>query len=187
MTDAVCIRPAHRDDLDDITAIYADAVKSLPVTWDTVVPTLDAMTEKYEQRTASGYPWLVAEIPSHAGGRAAIAGYAAGGPFHPQDGWRFTIENSIYVARGHRRLGIGRLLLTALIEEATQKGFRQMLAGVSLPGGEASIAFHEAMGFEKAGVFPATGWKMGQWLTAVYLQRPLGEGAAAPPPDPTAG
>lgn len=170
------IRPAEVRDLPAITAIYADAVESSTATWDDVAPDLQAMTTLYEARVAAGFPYFVAEEED---GR--IIGYVCGSAFHPQTGWRYSIEDSIYVARGAQRRGIGRLLLEALIEEATARGFRQMFAGISMPGGDASLAFHEALGFRKAGEFVSAGWKHGAWLTAVYLQRALGEGAGTVP------
>lgn len=170
------IRPAEPDDLPAILSIYAHAVTSGLATWDEDVPSLAEMARRVAARTEAGFPILVAEI--EGGG---VVGYASGGPFHPQSGWRYTIEHSIYVADGHRRGGIGRSLLEALIEEASRRGFRQMIAGISLPGGEASVAFHAALGFRKVGELAQTGWKHGQWLSAVYMQRPLGQGSGTRP------
>ena len=170
------IRPAEPKDLEAITAIYTDAVENSVVTWDYDAPTIEEMRCRYEERTKDGYPFLVAE-----GADGKIAGYTCGGPFHPQSGFRFTIENSVYVAGDCRRQGLGRKLLEALIEEATARGFRHMIAGISNPGGEASLAFHEALGFKMAGALPHVGWKHGKWLSAVYLHRPLGAGSETPP------
>ncbi|MBU2581567.1 MAG: GNAT family N-acetyltransferase [Alphaproteobacteria bacterium] len=175
------IRPAETRDLTAITEIYADAVVNSKATWDEVAPDLQSMTAVYAARTAAGFPYFVAEATE---GR--IIGYVGGSAFHPQTGWRYAIEDSIYVAKGAQRQGIGRSLLEALIEEATARGFRQMIAGISMPGGERSVAFHEALGFRMVGEFKDAGWKQGEWLTAVYMQRALGEGAASaplPPPD----
>lgn len=170
------IRHAQMRDLPQVTEIYADAVTASRATWDETAPDLAAMTALYSARTAAGYPYLVAESED---GR--LAGYACGSGFHPQTGWRYSVEDSIYVAPGAQRRGIGRQLLEALIEEATKRGFRQMIAGISMPGGDGSLAFHQALGFCKVGEFPDTGWKDGQWLSAVYLQRALGPGAGRPP------
>ncbi len=170
------IRSAEVNDLPAITEIYADAVENSVVTWDYEAPDSAEMRRRFDQKIASGYPFIVADNADRT-----IAGYATGGPFHPQSGFRFTIENSIYVASNCRRQGLGRKLLEALIEEATARGFRHMIAGISLPGGEASLAFHEALGFEQVGELPKVGWKHGKWLSALYLHRPLGDGSATPP------
>ncbi|MCH9808988.1 MAG: GNAT family N-acetyltransferase [Alphaproteobacteria bacterium] len=171
------IRPARPADLEAITAIYADAVENSLVTWDYDAPTIEQMRRRYEDRTAEGYPFIVSETTA-----GSIQGYASGGPFHPQSGFRFVIENSIYIAAQYRRQGLGQLLLQALIEEAANRGFRHMIAGISMPGGEASLAFHEALGFKNVGTLPSVGWKHGQWLSAVYLHRALGPGSTSPPP-----
>lgn len=171
------IRSAQTADIGAVTGIYSDAALNLLVTWDDQAPSKDEMLAKYHGRTEAGYPFLVAEDRANG----AIAGFATGGPFHPQTGWRFTLENSIYVSRGYRRQGVGRQLLEALIAQSEQRGFRQMIAGISMPGGDASIAFHKALGFRKVGEFPQTGWKHGQWLSAVYMQRSLGDGAESKP------
>lgn len=171
------IRLAEARDLPAITDIYAEAVRLSLATWDDVAPDLAAMTARYTERTGEGYPYFVAEAPT-----GSVVGYACGSAFHPQTGWRYTLEDSIYVANDTRRLGVGRQLLMALIEEASARGFRQMIAGISMPGGDGSVALHQALGFSKVGEFPNTGWKRGRWLSAVYLQRALGEGAQIPAP-----
>jgi L-amino acid N-acyltransferase YncA len=170
------IRPAGPQDLGTIADIYADAVENSLATWDHQPPDVAAMGELFAARIGAGYPFLAAE---DADGK--ISGYAYGSPFHPQAGWRYVIEDSIYVAVPCRGRGIGRALLQGLIEAATDLGFRQMVAGVSLPGGEGSLAFHQALGFRKVGKFVDAGWKGGRWLTAVYLQRKLGDGAQTAP------
>jgi phosphinothricin acetyltransferase len=142
----------------------------------------DPLTEgdfarRLERLTDAGYPVLVAGDPS----AGALLGYAYAGPFHEQAAWRHTVEHSIYVAPSAHRRGIGRALLSRLIDVCTARHFRQMIAGISDPGAEASIAFHEAMGFTHVGRFPDVGWKKGRWLSVVYMQRTLGEGASAPP------
>ncbi len=170
------IRPADLRDMPAITEIYADAVATSRATWDEIAPDTAAMTATYAARTVAGYPYLVAE--THNGN---VVGYACGSAFHPQTGWRYTLEDSIYIAKDAQRQGIGGKLLIALIEDAASRGFRQMVAGISMPGGDGSIAFHKSLGFHKVGEFPNTGWKNGQWLSAVYLQRALGKGTQAPP------
>lgn len=170
------IRDADVSDLPKITDIYADAVRTSVATWDYEAPSLEEISERYHQRVLAGFPYLVADP-----GDGEIAGFAYGSSFHPQPGFRFSVENSIYVADGWQRKGIGRRLLIDLIAACEAQGFRQMIAGVSIPGGEASLAFHEAAGFRKVGELPNVGWKHGRWLNALYLIRPLGEGADTDP------
>ena len=170
------IRDAKLEDLSATTAIYAHACKTSTATWDYDPPSLELMQERFAQRAKAGYPFLVADA-----GDGEIAGFAYASSFHPHAGFRFSVENSIYVAEGWQRRGIGRKLLDELVAACEARGFRQMIAGVSMPGGEASLRFHEAAGFRKVGDFQNVGWKHGQWLTAVYLMRALGEGDSTPP------
>lgn len=170
------IREATLDDLPAALAIYAHACETSTATWDYEAPTLEMMRERFRQRAAANHPFLVADA-----GNGETAGFAYASSFHPHDGFRFTVEDTIYVAEGWQRQGIGRQLLDALIGACEARGFRQMIAGISMPGGDHSLRFHEAAGFRKVAEFPAVGWKHGQWLSAHYLQRPLGEGAETLP------
>ena len=170
------IRPAEHRDIPDITAIYAHAVKELLVSWEYEAPSLEEMTRRYELRKGAGFPFLVTESAD-----GDVMGYAHVDAFNKRPGFRFTVEDSIYIAPEFRRLGVGRALLDAIITEATSVGFRQMIAAISLPDGDASLALHRSLGFQKVGEFPNIGWKRGQWLTGVYLQRTLGVGAHEPP------
>jgi L-amino acid N-acyltransferase YncA len=177
MTD-IEILPADERHIPAITAIYARAVVETLVTWDEEAPDKAAMHGRWKNAVANGYPFLVA-VGSDT--QAVALGYAYAGAFHPQSGFRYTVENSIYIAEQARRRGIGARLLAALIAECEARGFRQMIAGISRPGGEASLRLHEAAGFKLAGALPGVGRKHGQWLDALYLVRPLGEGSATPP------
>lgn len=162
------VRRAELRDIEAVQAIYAAAVETLLATWDETPVTVGEMTARFEARTAAGYPFLVAEVSSPDGGDT-VAGYVATGPFHSLSGWRYTLEHSIYVASPWRCHGIGAALLGAVIEEARRRGFRMLIAGISRPGGEASLTFHERFGFKLAGILPNTGYKNGQWLDAQYL------------------
>ncbi len=136
------------------------------------------MKARWSNATSKGYPFLVA---ANADDPLHVAGYAYAGTFHPQSGFRYSVEHSIYVAETARCRGIGTELLQALIRECEARGIRQMIAGISAPGGEASLKLHESAGFKMAGRLPAVGRKHGQWLDALYLVRPLGEGSSTPP------
>ena len=111
----------------------------------------------------------------------AVAGYAYAGAFRERPAYRFTVEDSIYIAPDMHRRGIGRALLTRLLAEAEAAGFRQMIAVIGDSGQAASIAVHRACGFHDVGVFEAVGFKFGRWLDTVQMQRPLGKGALTAP------
>ena len=111
----------------------------------------------------------------------AVAGYAYAGPYRPRPAYRFSVEDSIYVAPEMHRGGIGRLLLGALIEQATERGFRQMVAVIGDSAQTPSIGLHAALGFRMIGTIEHVGYKFGRWLDTVLMQLPLGPGADAPP------
>ncbi len=171
------IRPAAEADIPAITAIFAHYVEHALANWELDPPDEAEMAARFTRLTTAGYPYLVAADPT----TGAILGYAYASSFHAQTGWRYTVENSIYVAASAHRRGIGRALLSRLIDHCAALGFRQMIAGISRPGGEGSVAFHEALGFSLVGTFPNVGWKAGHWLTACYYQRALGEGRTTKP------
>ena len=135
------------------------------------------MTARYEETLALGLPYLVAELDG------AVPGYALAGPYHPRPGYRFTVEDTVYVAPGFERRGLGRLLLDAQIERCTALGYRRMVAVIGESADGASIRLHEAAGFARAGVVPSAGFKFGRWLDIVILQRPLGAGDTTLPED----
>jgi phosphinothricin acetyltransferase len=123
------------------------------------------------------FPYLAAEIDG------AVAGYAYAALYRTRPAYRFTVEDSVYVAPDMQNRGIGRALLAALIEAATARGFRQMIAVIGDSEQAASIALHAALGFVPIGTFPNIGFKFGRWLDTVLMQRPLGPGSTAPPTD----
>jgi L-amino acid N-acyltransferase YncA len=168
------IRDVELDDAQSIAAIYGEHVRTGTATFDISAPTLNTMAEKIAEFQTHGWPFLILEE------RGEILGYAYASPFRNRPAYAATCENSIYVASQSRGRGIGSLLLNALIEAATKKGFRQMIAVVG--GGEpASIALHGKLGFEHAGRMRSVGRKFGRWLDTVYMQRPLGMGDTQPP------
>src|SRR5258708_2724492 len=118
----IFIRPAGPNDLAAITRIYAYAVRHGTASFEIDPPDQYEMMRRFEALVAGGFPYLVAE---RAG---ALAGYAYAGPYRARPAYRFTVEDSIYVAAEQQRLGIGRALLDRLIAEAARRGFRQMIA-----------------------------------------------------------
>jgi phosphinothricin acetyltransferase len=171
----VSIRPAAFSDIPAITRIYAHAVTHGTASFELEAPTEAEMRKRMETLLAGKFPYIVAEIDD------AVAGYAYAGPYRARPAYRFTVENSIYVAPEMHRRGIGRVLLKALIEAATARGFRLMIAVIGDSAQAASIGVHRTLGFEDAGVFKNVGYKFGRWLDTVHMQLPLGDGANTPP------
>jgi L-amino acid N-acyltransferase YncA len=129
------------------------------------------MRRRREVLLEGGYPYLVAEI----GG--IVAGYAYAGPYRPRPAYGNSVEDSVYVHPDCQASGVGRALVTALIQICEERGFRQMVAVIGDSASHGSIRLHESLGFTLVGVLKAIGFKHGRWLDSVLMQRPLGEGA----------
>lgn len=173
---ALLIRTATPDDVSAITAIYAEHVLHGTASFDTVPRSHAATREKLDACLERQWPFLVAEKSGE------ILGYAYVTQFRDRPAYANTCENSIYVKAQRRGEGVGHALLQALVQRATARGFRQMIAVIG--GGEpASIAVHGKAGFSHAGRMTSVGWKFGRWLDTVYMQRPLGPGDGQPPDD----
>lgn len=169
------IRPATAGDLPAITAIYDEAVQFGTATFELTSPDLAEMTRRYEAVIAAGYPYLVALLDG------AVAGYAYASAHRPRPAYRFTVENSIYLAPAARRRGIGGRLLARLVEECGERGYRQMVAVIGDSGNAGSIAVHRNAGFQMIGVHPDVGFKFGRWLDTVSMQLALGDGGRTLP------
>ncbi len=169
------IRPATPFDIPAITRIYAHAVTHGTATFELEPPDEAEMLRRFEKLRDGSFPYIIAEV------EGTVAGYAYAGAFRERPAYRFTVEDSIYIAPQMHRRGIGRALLTRLITESEAAGFRQMMAVIGDSAQAASIAVHRACGFKDAGVFEAVGFKFGRWLDTVQMQRPLGEGATTAP------
>ena len=169
------IRAADPDDIPTITAIYDEAVRHGTASFEIEPPDNAQMRRRYAALRAGGYPYLVAELAG------TIAGYAYAGPYRERPAYRWSIEDSVYVAEQSQGRGLGRALLEALIAEAPQGGFRQLIAVIGDSANAASIELHRAAGFRMVGTFDSVGFKFGRWLDTVLMQRPLGHGASAPP------
>lgn len=164
----LAIRPAHPGDAQAIAAIYAWHVVNGTATFDTSASEEAAWAEKISDFAERGHPFLVAE---REGG---VAAYAYAARFRDRAAYAHTCEDSIYVAHEARGLGIGSVLLPALIDAARASGFEQMLAVIG--GGEpASVALHGKCGFVHAGRMRNVGRKFGRLLDTVYMQRDLRE------------
>jgi phosphinothricin acetyltransferase len=171
----VSIRPVRPADIAAITRIYGHAVRHGTASFELDPPDANEMARRFEALNAGGFPYLVAEAES------GVLGYAYAGPYRARPAYRFTVEDSVYIAPDAQRRGLGRLLLDRLIAESETRGYRQMIAVIGDSAQHASIALHAALGFRMVGTFEAVGWKFGRWLDSVLMQRPLGQGAASDP------
>jgi L-amino acid N-acyltransferase len=164
---APSIRSAVRDDCPGILAIYNDAVLKTTASYDYEPRTLGHRQTWFDDRTSAGLPIFVAE---EADGR--IVGWSALNRFHDRPGYRFTVENSVYVAEDRRGQGIGALLLAPLIEAAGRLGLRAIIACIDAEN-LASIRLHARFGFEQVGHFRKVGYKFDRWLDVIYMERLL--------------
>ena len=172
------IRDSLPGDVPAITAIYGHAVLYGNASFELEPPNATEIGRRRDVLLSAGFPYLVAED-----GAGQIVGYSHAGTYRPRPGYRFTVENSVYVTPDRQGQGIGRALLPPLIERCEQAGFRLMVAVIGDSANLASIRLHESCGFRHAGLLPAIGWKHGSWLDSVLMVRPLGPGASKPPPD----
>ncbi len=162
-------------DLPFLQAIYSDAVLTGTASFELEPPDLAEFTRRYHALVDQNFPYFVAK---NAVGK--LLGYAYAGPYRPRLAYRFTVEDSIYIVPDAQGLGVGRVLLSKLVEDATKKGFRQMIAVIGDSQHRASIALHERLGFTHIGVFHDIGWKQNRWLDSVLMQKSLGSGAQTP-------
>lgn len=171
----VLIRPAHDEDLNAITAIYADAVLHGTASFEIEPPDCAEMASRRTALIEKGFPYLVAERANR------IVGYAYAGPYRPRPAYAFTVEDSIYVASDAHRSGAGRALLSSLIHLCEEKGFRQMVAVIGDSRSTPSIGLHQSLGFIPIGTVRHVGFKKGRWLDQVIMQKSLGAGATSAP------
>jgi len=171
----VRIEPATPADAADIAAIYAHHVIHGLATWELDPPSVEEIGARMSAGLAQGWPWLAAR-----GEDGALLGYAYVGQLKPRAGYRYSCENSIYVAQAHIGKGIGTALLGALVAASEAAGFRQMVALIA-GAAPASIALHARAGFIDCGRLRSVGRKHGQWLDLVHMQRALGDGDATAP------
>lgn len=162
----VLIRPAADADLDAVLEIHNAAIRDTLAIWtETEVDRADRERWLAAHR-ADGHPVIVAEVDG------VVAGYAAYGPWREKTGYRFTVENSVYVASGYQRRGIARALMVELIELARAAGMHVMIGAIEA-GNAASIALHEQLGFEPPVVVREVGTKFGKWLDLAFMRLEL--------------
>ncbi|MDX6568059.1 MAG: L-amino acid N-acyltransferase [Gaiellales bacterium] len=157
---------AGESDLEGITAIYNDVIARSTAIFSDDAVSVENRREWLAERQARGFPVLVARE------QGEVLGFGSFGDFRAWPGYRTTVEHSVHVAAGHRRRGIGALLVGALIDEARALGMHVMIAGV-VSTNEASLALHRGLGFVEVGRLPEVARKFDEWLELVLLQRAL--------------
>jgi L-amino acid N-acyltransferase YncA len=176
MSAGFTVRAATTADVPAITAIYADSVRTGTATYEYAAPETDEMRRRFEAIVGTGYPYLVATDTD-----GDVLGYAYACVYRPRPGYRYTVEDSVYVATNAARRGIGRALLSTLISTCTARGDRLMIAVLGDTANVATVALHRALGFEIAGRLPGVGWKFGRWLDGLLMCLALGDGRTSPP------
>ena len=162
------VRDATAADAAACRAIYVPYVVDTVISFELEPPTEAEMAERIATAAAT-HAWLVLEADGE------VIAYAYGGPFAARAAYRWACEVSVYVERGRRRTGAGRALYEALLARLTERGFHMAVAGMTLPN-DASVALHEAMGFEPVGTWRRIGFKHGAWHDVAWTQRRLADG-----------
>ena len=161
------IRPLVAEDLPQIQQIYAHHVLHGTGSWEWEPPSLAEMTARAQSVQERKLPYLVAEVAEK------IAGYAYASPYRPRAGYRFTLEDSVYLHPEFSKQGIGLQLLQKLLTQSGALGYREMIAVIGDSANLASIRLHERAGFVEVGVFRNIGFKFGRYLDSVYMQAQL--------------
>jgi phosphinothricin acetyltransferase len=170
------LREATERDLAAIAAIYAHHVVNGLGTFEEVPPDVAELGRRRDEAIARGMPYLVAAATD-----GTIVGYAYASLFRAPSAYRFCVEDSVYVAPGRVRHGIGRALLGDLVARCADAGYRQIVAVIGDSGNTASLGLHTALGYQRVGTLPAVGFKLGRWIDCILMQRSLGDGAATSP------
>ncbi|MEP0521611.1 MAG: N-acetyltransferase family protein [Hyphomicrobiales bacterium] len=163
-------------DLAQIQSIYAHAVLHGTASFELTPPDIHEMKARFLALIDNGFPYFVAKTPNEE-----LLGYAYAGAYRPRPAYRFTLEDSVYIAPGAQGLGLGKALLKHVIQDAVDKNFRQMIAVIGDSKHVASIKLHERLGFKHTGTFHNVGWKKERWLDSILMQRALGIGADKEP------
>ena len=171
----IAVRPSTPADIARIAAIYRHHVLNGLASFEEVPPDAAELARRRDDIVGRGLPHLVATDG------ALVLGYAYAGPYRARSAYRFSVEDSVYIAPEAIRRGVGRRLLGAVIAACETAGYRQMVAVIGDSGHDASIGLHAALGFAHAGVLRGIGFKFGRWVDSVLMQRALGSGDAIVP------
>jgi len=163
---SVTIRDASESDVPGILAIYNDVIATSTAVYRDDPASLDDRLQWFGARASQSYPVLVAVDDS------GILGFASYGDFRAWPGYRFSVEHTVHIRTDQRGRGVGTLLMRALIQRAIEQGKHVMIGGVDADN-EASLRFHDRLGFARAAHLHQVGFKFGRWLDLVFVQRVL--------------
>ena len=169
----IVVRPAAAEDAAEIARIYQYYVQHTCVSLELEAPGAEEMARRRAAIVRLGMPYLVAEEDG------AVVGYAYANAYRPRAGYRFTVEDSIYVDPARMRRGCGQALMSALIKVCEQGPWRQMIAVIGDSDNAASVRLHERFGFREAGRLISVGFKLDRWVDCLLMQRALGAGTTA--------
>lgn len=169
------IRPSTDADLVAVTRIYAHHVLNGTGTFETSPPNEDEMRARRADVLSKNLPWLVLEQ------YGIVQGFAYGNWFKPRAAYRFSVEDSIYMASDAAGKGLGKLLMDELLVQLERRGVRKVMAVIGDSANAGSIKLHLNAGFAHVGVIEGCGWKFGRWLDIVMMQKALGDGSSSPP------
>jgi L-amino acid N-acyltransferase YncA len=159
----ITIRAACEADLPAILGIYNHVILNTTAVYQYVPQTLEMRKAWYDAKVKDGHPLFVAEEEGR------VVGLSTYGPFRAWAAYKYTVENSVYVAEGHRGKGIARLLIQPLIEAAHRQGYHAIIASIDATN-DASIRLHRSFGFEEVAHFRQVGYKFGRWLDLKFLE-----------------
>lgn len=169
------IRPSRAQDLPEICSIYAHHVTTGTGTFELTSPTLAELATRREDVISKGLPYLVAVDD------AQVLGFAYCNWFKPRPAYRYSAEDSIYMAPNSQRRGLGRALIAELARKAQEAGVRKLIAVIGDSNNMASIQVHRSAGFTPVGMLRSCGWKFDRWLDVVLMEKTLGLGDTCPP------
>lgn len=161
------ITDAIISDFTAIHEIYAYYVKHTTISFEEIPPTLEEMISRWKDYSEKQYPYIVAKIDGK------VVGYAYACQYKPRTAYRFSVEESVYVSKDYQNKGIGRSLLSELTRRCEEKGYRQMLAVITITEDSSSVNFHQRLGFKQVGRLENVGLKFNKWIDTIIMQKSL--------------
>ncbi len=159
----IVIRASRDSDLQFLAPIYQHSVQTETASWEIDAPSTDEFALRRLAIIGQGFPYLTAELD------AVPVGYAYASSYRSREGYRYTVEDSVYVAANQQGRGIGKKLLMALIAECRSREFRAIIAVIGDSDNLTSVKLHASCGFDKVGTFPKIGFKFNRWLDSVQM------------------
>ncbi|MDJ1485045.1 N-acetyltransferase family protein [Cytophagaceae bacterium YF14B1] len=157
------IRDATSDDVPAILSIINHAIAHTTAVYDYQPRSLEVQQAWFDKKQVDNMPVLVADY------QGKIIGFGSYGIFRPWEGYRFSVEHSIYVSEESRGKGVGKMLLEVLIDRARKQGFHTMIAGIDAEN-VVSCELHRKLGFQETGRLKEVGYKFDKWLDLAFMQ-----------------